>query len=187
MSKTKFILVALLSVAMLFGGVYFYRVYASHQISQNIQDFNYETDAAQVDALFHKNDNWYWMMHNMGLHTYSLDFTLRYRSSSQTEKLHDLVLKVFRQDGKIVGFLAYWPHSQHVWQLLFLIVDQDYRRQGIAKKMLKFALDDMAQRGAFKVIVATRNNNFRSQSLYRNFGLKQTAEDDQFVYFSWYK
>lgn len=184
----KFIIFCMLAALFVSAGIFFWHKNSSaSETNFDIKDFNFDRDSANVDELFHKGDNWYWMLHNGILNTYSLDFTLRNKSSSQSEKLNNLVMKVLRVDGKLAGFLAYYPHSKHVWQLLFLLVDQDFRRQGIAKKLLKFALGDMAHRGAIKVDLATRNNNFRSQGLYKGFGMKQTGSDEQFVFFSWYK
>jgi len=177
----------LVAVCLATGMFFLQKNKSQDSVAGEIQDFNFEQDSAQVDDLFHKGDNWYWMLHNGILNTYSVDHMLRYKSSSQRDKLHDLTLKVLKIDGKLAGFLAYYPHSQHVWQLLFLLVDQDFRRQGIAKKLLKYSLEDMARRGALKINIATRNNNFRSQGLYKGFGIKQTGGDEQFVFFSWYK
>lgn len=157
------------------------------QSNSEVEAFNFDRDAAKVDELFHKGDNWYWMISNSGSATFSMDFALRYQSSSQFEKKYDLVLKVLKIDGNLAGFLAYYKKSAHVWHLLFLVVDQDYRRQGVAKKMLKFAIDDMISRGAIKIDLATRNNNFKSQSLYKKSGFKQTHSDDEFVFLSRHK
>lgn len=167
-----------------------YVVWRSHQDSSGLQikDFNYTKDAAVIDALFHKGDNLYWMLCNQSHATgYSIDFMLRNQTSSQQAKKHDLILKVATLEGKIVGFLAYYPESIHVWRLLFLMVDQDYRRQGIAKKLLKFVVVDMFARGALQIILATRNNNFRAQALYKNFGFSLVDSDYQFVHFSLHK
>ena len=150
-----------------------------------IQDFDFTKDSAKVDALFHKGDNYYWMIGSGS--AYNLDHTLRYKTSSQYEKRYDMVMKVLKIGDNIAGFLGYFPHSEHVWQLLFLLVDQDYRRQGIAKKLLKFAVDDMVARGAIKICLDTRDNNFKAQDLYKKFGFKLTGSDNGFVHLSWYK
>ncbi|MCX5924242.1 MAG: GNAT family N-acetyltransferase [Candidatus Dependentiae bacterium] len=179
--KIKVLVVAL----MLGAGIGSYLWHKSHVVE--IQDFDFQKDSAKVDELFHKGDNWYWMISTGSSATYNVDFMLRHKTSSQYEKKHDMVVKVLKVGDNIAGFLAYYPLSEHVWQLLFLMVDQDFRRQGIAKKLLKFAVDDMVSRGAIKVSLATRNNNFKAQSLYKTFGFKLTSSDEEFVFFSWYK
>ncbi len=157
-----------------------------------IREFNYEKDHQAVDELFHKDDNWYWMISTQNTDTYSLDFVLKYKTSSLHIKKHDMIMHVATIDGKIAGFCSYYPKiagSNKVWQLLFLIVNQDFRRQGIAKKLLTYAIEDMSKRGAIRIDIATRNNNFRAQNLYKNFdNVKLTDSDDgDFVHFSWYK
>ena len=153
-----------------------------------IRDFSYALDYEKIDNLFHKGDNWYWMISTSGTNTYSIDFALKYATSSQHVKKHDMIMKVATVDGTIVGFCSYHPKSAKAWQLLFLIVDQDYRRQGTARKLLSYAVDDMVKRGALRIDIATRNNNFRAQQLYKSFGAKLVDNnDDDFVHFSWYK
>lgn len=181
-----FVAIAVIAMACYVG--YYVR---KHEVfgdtSLKIQDFQLDKDSVAIDEMFHQGDNWYWMICNESAATYSIDFMLRNKSSVQFEKRRDLILKVAKKDNKIIGFLAYFPKSAYVWHLLFLLVDKDFRRQGIAKKLLKFAVNDMVHRGALRVDLATRNNNFRAQSLYKNFGFKLTHTDEEFAEFSWYK
>lgn len=153
--------------------------------SLKIVDFNFERDAQAIDALFHKGDNFYWMI--AGNPEYSVQFMLKHATSSQDEKRHDLILKSAMLDGNLVGFLAYHSKSVHVWRLLFLIVDQDFRKRGIAKKLLHFAVTDMIAHGALKITLFTRNNNFKAQALYKNFGFKVIDSDSIGVWLSWNK
>lgn len=173
-------------------GYYFlnsYGFFASHAQDESfiIRDFNYDRDHQVVDDIFHKEDNWYWMISTEMTNQYSIDFMLKYKTSSQQSKKRDMILKVATVDGKVAGFLAYYPLSQRSWQLLFLLVDQDFRRKGIARKLLDFAVCDMVRRGALRVDIATRNNNFRAQNLYTSYGCKLVDSDASFVHFSWYK
>lgn len=150
-----------------------------------IRDLNATTDVNAIDALFHQGDNMYWMI--KGSSKYNVAYMVENATSSQHEPLHNLILKVGVYENKVVGFLAYYPHSSHVWQLLFLIVDQEFRKQGFAKKLLVSAVDDMVKRGALKIILFTRSNNFKAQSLYKNFGFKITHGDDAGIWLSWHK
>lgn len=154
-----------------------------------IRDFDYSRDHQAVEDLFNKGDNFYWMVAMEGGGSYSIDFMLRNKTSSQFETKRDLVMKVATIDGKLAGFMAYHPLSGRVWKLLFLIVDQDFRRQGVAKKILKYSVDDMMSRNALRIDLGTRNNNFKAQNLYKNFGFKYIDADDEshFVHFSLYK
>lgn len=164
----------------------------AHNSGFNIREFNYDKDYQSVYDLFHNGDNWYWMISTQNTDTYPLDFVLKYKTSSLNTKKYDMIMHVATIDGQIAGFCSYYPKisgSNKVWQLLFLIVNQDFRRQGIARKLLTYAIEDMAKRGAIRIDIATRNNNFRAQNLYKNFdGVKLVDSDDgDFVHFSWYK
>lgn len=190
--KKKFIAIGIL-IAISVLSAYVLKVYYFDKQKSGliIREFNYEKDHQAVENLFHKDDNWYWMISTQNTDTYSIDFTMKYKTSSQQLKKNDMVLKVAILDGKLAGFCSYYPKimgSTKVWQLLFLIIDQDFRRQGIARKMLTYAVEDMVKRGAIRIDIATRNNNFRAQNLYKSFGAKLVDSDDgDFVHFSWYK
>jgi len=176
-------IVVLLLVALSFSGIFiFYK-----RSSDGIRDFVFEKDFEKIDKLFHKGQNWYWLISDYSSKTYSIDFMLRYRSSSQYEKRYDLVLKVLEIDGDVAGFLAYYPKSLYTWQLLFLVVDQDYRKKGIAKKLLKYAVADMVNRGAIKIDLVTRPVNVKAKALYSQFGFKQIDEDNDFASFTLHK
>jgi ribosomal protein S18 acetylase RimI-like enzyme len=178
----------LVALVITIGIKYWYSKTTQEETGFIIRDFVYDKEHQKVDDLFHKHDNWYWMISTPSTNTYSIDFTLKYATSSQHAKKHDMIMKVATVEGNIAGFLSYYPESAKVWRLLFLIVDQDFRRQGVAKKLLRYAVDDMVKRGAIRVDIATRNNNFRAQSLYKNFGAKLVdSNDNDFVHFSWYK
>ncbi len=189
----KNLIVAAILTTLIIVTLYSFKVFYLAKLNSGfaIRTFNYEKDHQAVDDLFHKNDNWYWMISTGNTDTYCIDFTLKYKSSSQYAKKYDMIMWVATVEGKIAGFCSYYPKiagSNKVWQLLFLIVDQDFRRQGIAKKLLTFAVQDMERRGAIRIDIATRNNNFRAQNLYKSFGAKLVDSDDgDFVHFSWYK
>lgn len=152
-----------------------------------IRDFDYSKDHFDIEALFHKGDNWWWLMCNEYLNSYSLDHTLKYKSSSQYEKRHDLKMKIFEVNGKTAGFTAYYPTSQYTWRFLFLVVDQSFREQGIAKKLLTYAITDIVAQGGIKVDLVTRVENVKAQTLYRNFGFRQINETEQHVMMTWHK
>ena len=50
-------------------------------------------------------------------------------------------------DGKVVGNLAYEPVSDRTW-LTHSFVDPEYRHQGVASELARFALEDLLDEGA---------------------------------------
>lgn len=180
----QYIVAALVVCACVAFGLTFY--YKGD--SDTIRNFNFEKDFKQVETLFHKGDNWYWMISDYSRKVgYDLDFALRYQSSSLEEKRHDLITKVLEVEDKVAGFMAYYPKSPYTWQFLFLLVDQDFRGKGIAKQLLSYAVEDMLRLGAIKIDLVTRVDNARAQGLYQNFGFKQGITTEEHVYMSWHK
>lgn len=180
--KIIFFLALTLSVGV---GYFLWQSKQQSQDALKIIDTNFERDANAIEALFHKGDNFYWMV--AGNPNYSVKFMLEHATTSQYEKRHDLILKSAFLNDTLVGFLAYFKISQHVWRILYVIVDQDFRGQGIAKKILKYGVDACVKQGALKVILFTRSNNFKAQSMYKNFGFKIVDTDEIGVWMSWLK
>lgn len=177
----------IIALALLFvvGATAYYFKDAWMSSGQEIENFVDDRDTEQVKQLF--KDDWFLMICDENSKTYSIDFMLKNRTSSQYSKRNDLVLKVWRENGDVTGFLAYYKKSLYTWQLLFLIVNKDYRGQGRSKKLLKFAVDDMVARGAIKVDLATRSVNKLAQSLYEKFGFKLIHGTGKYYDYSWYK
>ena len=179
----KIIFSALLLIGIC-GAVYYFK---DLLIEPNgIVNFNYNRDRKQVEQLF--KDDWMLMLTDESAKTYSVDFMLKNKSSSQHEKRNDLILKVWRENGDVTAFLAYYKKSLYNWQLLFLIVNKDYRGQGRSKAMVQYGLDDMVARGAVRVDLTTRSVNKLAQSLYtKNFGFKQIYGKGKYFEYVWYK
>lgn len=70
---------------------------------------------------------------------------------------------------QVVGFVVIWLilDEAHVGTLA---IHPDYRRQGIATKMLAHALLDARQAGAAKAFLEVRRGNLAAQRLYQRFG-----------------
>ncbi|HTY13394.1 MAG TPA: ribosomal protein S18-alanine N-acetyltransferase [Candidatus Omnitrophota bacterium] len=72
---------------------------------------------------------------------------------------------VAREDGKVVGFIGV-ELIQDEAHILHMAVHPDFRRAGVAKKMMEFALS----RPAAKWFLEVRANNLPAQKLYESFG-----------------
>jgi len=151
-----------------------------------IVDYVESRDKSSIKAMF--ADEWKMLISDESLNTYSVDFMLDNRSPMQHAKSDKLILKVLRENGKTVGFLAYYPKSTYWWHLLFLVVDKDHRKKGFATKMLQWTLDDMIARGAIKITIFTRLANSKARALYQGkFGFKDIAHhDDKYMDLVWY-
>lgn len=135
-------------------------------------------DKAAIKKLMHDN---YLMLYygdwdKISVDDFDVDFMLDNASSSQVSKHSNLIMKVMRDGGKTVGFLAYYPKSPYWWQMLFLVVDENYRGKGHAAKLIQYFIDDAVRRGAIKLTTFTRLVNTKARSLYEGkFGFKDIA------------
>lgn len=154
--------------------------------NDGIVDYVASRDKSAIHKMF--KDDWALLISDANQKTYSVDFMLDNRTPFQEMKLDKLVLKVLREDNKTVGFCAYYPKSIFSWQLLFLVIDKEYRRKGYASKMVKYMMSDMVKRGAIKITLATRLKNTRARALYENkFNFRALEEYAPYIDYVWYK
>jgi ribosomal protein S18 acetylase RimI-like enzyme len=151
-----------------------------------IVDYVASRDKIAIKKMF--ADDWKMLISDESMNTYSVDFMLDNRSNLQHAKSDKLILKVLRERGKTIGFLAYYPKSSYWWHLLFLVIDKDHRKQGYATKMIQFVIDDMIARGAAKITIFTRLANTKARALYEGkFGFKDIAHyQDKYMDLVWY-
>lgn len=72
-------------------------------------------------------------------------------------------------DGRIVGMLVAWLIADEA-HIATLATHPDYRRQGIARKLLSHALEHLRREGARSSFLEVRESNFAAQQMYRKFG-----------------
>jgi len=74
-------------------------------------------------------------------------------------------------ERKIVGMIVMWLVLDEA-HIATLAVHPDFRREGIAKRLLMVALQEAIQNGAHKAMLEVRANNETAQDLYRHFGFE---------------
>lgn len=70
--------------------------------------------------------------------------------------------------GKVLGYLCFWLVTRET-HILNLAVHPERRRQGIASRLLRFAVDYSRGKGVEEIILEVRRSNYKAISLYRNF------------------
>ncbi|MBI5043296.1 MAG: ribosomal protein S18-alanine N-acetyltransferase [Nitrospirae bacterium] len=75
---------------------------------------------------------------------------------------------------KILGYICYWLVFDEM-NILNLAVDERYRQSGIGSSLLRFVLEDGADKGAQNVILEVRCSNIAALELYEKFGFRQVA------------
>ena len=72
-------------------------------------------------------------------------------------------------DGKIVGMIVAWMLVDEA-HIATISTHPDYRRQGIARKLLTYALRYMSKEGAVTSFLEVRETNHAAQDMYHKFG-----------------
>jgi ribosomal-protein-alanine N-acetyltransferase len=81
---------------------------------------------------------------------------------------------VYEQDGKIVGMIIAWLLVDEA-HIATISTHPDYRRQGIGRKLLKYALGYMSKEGAVSSFLEVRETYLAAQEMYREFGYKASG------------
>lgn len=178
----KLIKIAAVLILVSFGASVFY-YYAPPSLcapASSISDFQDERDTQDLLKIFEKDR--YWLISS---EDYDPAWALKTRSPNKRESRYfgKLNIKVLRENGQLVGFVAYYMKNFFLGQLLFLAVNPDFRGKGYAQQLMKYAIDDMKQMGASMITLVTRTSNLSAQAVYKKSGFVVTHEEDGYVYF----
>jgi ribosomal-protein-alanine N-acetyltransferase len=77
-------------------------------------------------------------------------------------------------DGRIVGMIVNWLLVDEV-HVATIATHPEYRRQGIARKLLLHSLRYMSGEGAISSFLEVREGNLAAREMYRKFGYKETG------------
>jgi len=82
-------------------------------------------------------------------------------------------------DGKIVGMIVAWliVDEAHV---ATIATDPDFRRRGIAKRLLSHALRKLIEQGAQSSFLEVRASNVAAQEMYRKFGYEEAGRRQRY-------
>ena len=84
------------------------------------------------------------------------------------------ILETEERDGKIVGYALGRVVADEA-ELLKICVLSDWRKQGIAEKMLRALLGKMRENGAAACFLEVRSKNSPAIALYQKLGFEQIA------------
>ena len=77
-------------------------------------------------------------------------------------------------DGQVVGMIVAWLFVDEV-HVATIATHPDFRRQGIAQKLLIHTLRYTADEGAVSSFLEVRESNHAAQEMYRKFGYENTG------------
>lgn len=72
-------------------------------------------------------------------------------------------------DGRVVGMLVAWLFVDEA-HIATIATHPDYRRQGIARKLLTYTLQAAMREGVQSSFLEVRESNLVAQEMYRKFG-----------------
>ena len=172
----KILIIGLILGGIGVGGYY----YTTHQ-RQGIYAYDAGLDRSFVVDLFKKD--WYWLISDYS-QDYSPEHMLDARAPARDSGYTgSLIVKTYRIDNKPVGFISYYPKELLEGYILFLAVAPEYRSQGLARKMMHYAIDDLKRRGMRVIRLITRVDNKPGRKLYTSLGFKQVWTDGAYVKF----
>jgi GNAT superfamily N-acetyltransferase len=113
-------------------------------------------------------------------HTYQFGSMFEYYvMKSLTEFIIDRdggELWIAEVDGKMVGSIAITKSSDHMAQLRWFILDENYHGRGIGKKLMETAIQFCDAQGYIHVFLWTVSILERARSLYQKYGFRVTEE-----------
>lgn len=181
----KMIVGALLLAGAVGAGLFYYT--RTSESGFTIQDFDDARDTKDVIAGL--TPDRYWLFGNP---EYSAEFMLKYRARQQDiMTAGQLIIKVARENGKYVGFTAYYMKPHNLGHILFVNVVDAFRGKGNVEKLVTYAMNDLKSRGAVAVQLLTRVDNERAQKVYRRMGFVQVDRiegyepQEGYVYFDY--
>jgi ribosomal-protein-alanine N-acetyltransferase len=77
-------------------------------------------------------------------------------------------------DGKVVGMIVAWLIVDEV-HVATIATHPDFRRRGVAKKLLAHTLQYLKEEGAQSSFLEVRASNFAAQEMYRKFGYEESG------------
>jgi ribosomal-protein-alanine N-acetyltransferase len=77
-------------------------------------------------------------------------------------------------DGKVVGMIVAWLIVDEV-HVATIATHPDFRRRGVAKKLLAHTLQYLKEEGAQSSFLEVRASNVAAQEMYRKFGYEESG------------
>ena len=81
---------------------------------------------------------------------------------------------IAEEDGKIVGMIVAWLLVDEA-HIATIATHPEFRRRGVASKLLIHALEYMRSEGAVTSVLEVRGSNAAAQEMYRKFGFEESG------------
>lgn len=81
---------------------------------------------------------------------------------------------VAKVENLIVGAIAFVENEERLYEIMNLAVYEEYRRRGIAKKLIKKVEEYIMNLGGIKVVIGTGNSSIYQIEFYKKMGFAIT-------------
>ena len=172
---------AILIIALTFilGGAYYWfsRTPATH-----IHPYDASKDRAALIEIF--KQNWFWLTTNSdeadAITSFEHNIDTLSSSNSPFER-GNMTILVYRDDEATKGFISYYRSGWSTAKILYIGVDEKYRRCGCAKELINYALEELKKQNYARVELFTRVINERAQNLYKKYGFTSNWTDGEYI------
>lgn len=160
------------------AAIYYYKSHINYT-EGSVYDYDPKIDREFILQLF--KDNWHWLVSE-----YSTDFDPVFmldnsEAFARKRGVTDMKIKVYRVQNKPVGFTVYYIRPILRGDILFLAIDEKYRKKGYARKLIQNDIDDLKKKGCFVIKITTRVTNTPARTLYESYGFKELWIDRGFI------
>jgi phosphinothricin acetyltransferase len=120
------------------------------------------------------------VLHTTAVYTYD-PLTLEMMQQWYKDKMDkDLPVFIAEVDGSVAGFASYgpfrpWPAYKYTVEHS-IYVSKDFRRRGIAKKLLQSLIDTAKKRNVHTIVAGIDSQNEVSISLHKTFGFNEAGQ-----------
>lgn len=110
-------------------------------------------------------------------------FYMKYKTHSYNPlDFGKMKIKVLRERNQLVGFITYYMDTPTIGDILFLVVDEQFRGKRYGQKLLEYAINDLVSMGAQTIELVTRPENKAGHKLYERVGFYETGRNHIHTY-----
>ena len=178
-SKIYRFITIFLVLAFIVGGMYYWSLQTN---IGPIYTYDSQKDRAALIEIY--KQNWFWLTTNPNEADAIKSFEHNLDTLSSTYSPFDqsnLIIKVYRDAEGTKGFVAYHRDGWLAARILYLAINEKYRRRGYAELLMKYAIEDIKKQGYTRIDIFTRVVNERAQNLYKKFGFTSNWTDGEYI------
>jgi ribosomal protein S18 acetylase RimI-like enzyme len=187
--KKNIILIISFLLMLFFLFLYYYKINPKNINNKKnnieIKEYNHEKDFDKILKII--DDNFFWLFSGFSKEKAIADISKTFIEKkilvNETNKYSDYNIQVLHFNNELAGFITYYKFIDKIGRILFLCIDEKYRRFGFAKILLEKAIKDLFEnnKDIERIFLLTRLENIKAQNLYKKFGFIETERDENLM------